>query len=298
MVKMMRTTIGKFLGWWTGAKVALILGVMGLVSGVIGYTHQHPEGFTFGQFVADYYTNISTDLVSIALTVLLIDSLERRRDEEERIARERTREQIKLERYKQNLIRQMGSKINGEACRAVEKLRGEGWLEDGSLVALQLRDANLENADLRWACLKRAQLYRANLRGANLFGADLEGAHLAGANLTMAQMGQINLLHAYLEGADLRGARKLSNAALTHAARLKGTIMPDGNRYNGCFNLRGDLNKSRKAGINPADPNAMAAWYDVSVESYLRGQEWAEAHLAQLRTRAALRESQTAEVEP
>lgn len=276
----------RFIDWWTAGKVALLLLGIGLISGVAGYISQHPDGFVLREFLADYYANVSSEMVSIAITVLIIDTLDRRRDEKERRAREHAREQMKRQRYQSELIRQMGSKINRDARRAIEALRAEGWLENGSLDMVKLPNAQLEEADLRWARLKRAQLYRATLKGANLFGADLEGIHLAGADLTGAQMGRCNLYRAYLEGVNFTGARKLSHKNLSQASRLKGAIMPDGGRYNGCYNLQSDIRRIHEAGIELDDIEAVAEWYGVSAEAYVYGQEWASLHLDRLRQQA------------
>lgn len=271
----LKRRIKAFFDWWTAGKVGLLLLALALIGGVSGYRNQHPEGFSLSQLASDFYANVSSELASIAITVLIIDTLERRRDEAERLEREQAKEQERLERQRDDLVAQLNSRLNDDACRAAEKLRALGWMEDGSLVGVQLRNANLEGADLRWANLQRAQFYRANLRGANLFGANLRYAVLTGADLREAQMGKIELEGAYLEGAKLEGARKLSMKRLAHTARLKGATMPNGERYNGCFNLKRDLMQAKKAGADLSDEASMSEWYGVSLEAYRRGQEYA-----------------------
>lgn len=275
----LRQTVDNFVGWWTAGKVAAILLVLGLVGGIAGYRNQHPGDFNLSQFIADFYANASSELASIGITVLIIDSLERRRDDAERAQREREKEEAKQERYKELLIHQLASKLNYDACQAAEQLRAAGWLQDGSLQGAHLRNANLEDADLRWANLERVQLYRANLRNANLYGANLQYAHLAGADLRGAQLGKSDLYNAFLEGVNLEGARKLGIRNLATASRLKGATMPDGGRYNGCFNLKNDLQQAEKNGVNLDDPAALAEWYGVLPDEFLSGQEWAAKNM-------------------
>ena len=84
----------------------------------------------------------------------------------------------------------------------------------------------------------------------DLFGADLRGANLDGANL---------------RGADLRGAHlyeaKVSDEEIADCNILFGATMPDGNRYDGRFNLNGDIELARKEDIDPDNAEAMARWY-------------------------------------
>jgi hypothetical protein len=150
-------------------------------------------------------------------------------------------------RQRSRLVEQMGSRRHGTAIRAVEQLRTEGWLGDGSLGEVDLHGANLEGANMVGAHLKAADLSRANLRSANLEGAwlggisrrgtrlddadlrsaNLRGALLAGASLRAADLRDADLGGAFLfnanfEGADLRGAN-------LHGARLEGARLEEAN---------------------------------------------------------------------
>lgn len=227
--------------WITVRSVGIGLLVISVITALIGYVQSHPEGFSFGAFMVDFYANVSTEAMSIAITILIIDTLNRRR--EERLMTRREREQ---------LIRQLGSGVNEVAKRAAEELRANGWLTDGTVQESDLRVANLEGAklwkadlqgvNLQWARLKHANLNGSMLVGANLtqatmtaarcIGADLGQANLfeaklyrvnfGGANLRSANLQGAHLEGAKLEGADLRGA----NVAEAHWDEL--TIMPDG----------------------------------------------------------------------
>jgi hypothetical protein len=228
----------------TAQTVAYILLAFALLTGVGGYIHQHPGEFDLSAFIADYYTNISTEFASIAITVLIIDGLNRRRDA--RTAEEGERSQ---------LMRQLGSNINDVARRAAEELRARGWLTDGTLQGADLRvahleeaklwDADLQGVNLQWAKLKKANLNGSVLAGAtltqaNLQAAKLRGADLRGANLFEAKLYRANFHDALLNQADLRGTH-LEGAYLVNAdlreARLEGAIvdeltkLPDGSAW-------------------------------------------------------------------
>ncbi|NDJ60109.1 MAG: pentapeptide repeat-containing protein [Chloroflexi bacterium] len=227
--------------WLSVQSVGLVLLTLALIVGVLGYINQHPEGFTLDTFLGDFYANISAELSSIAITVLIIDTLYRRRERQTEVRRER-----------EHLIRQLGSGVNEVAKHAAETLRAEGWLTDGSLQETDLRVANLEEAklweadlqgvNLQWAKLKKANLNRVNLVGANLVqanlqaarmrGSDLRGANLLEARLYRVQFHDANLEEANLSGAHLEGAQffnaYLGEVNVDGAFFDELTIMPDG----------------------------------------------------------------------
>jgi uncharacterized protein YjbI with pentapeptide repeats len=162
---------------------------------------------------------------------------------------------------------------NRKVLQAVEELRANGRLFDGSLMGAalcqaQLQGANLAGADLRYVDLHQADLASADLRNARLQAAkmsraSLQGADLENADLTMADLYKVNL----------REARNLGEAQLSAANDLFGCILPDGSVYDGRFNLFGDLARARWAKIDLDDPKAMADFYGVSLERYLQGQQ-------------------------
>jgi hypothetical protein len=161
----------------------------------------------------------------------------------------------------QQLIHDMGSQINTVAIHAVDELRREGWLTDGSLqgaelrrnsgiengyiTGVELRQANLQGADMNNAKLEGADLEYAQLQHADLIGSDLQSASLYGANLTHTQLIGANLQgttlwYATLQGADLEVA-KLQDAKLLFAdlkgadlreARLQGATLEGANLEN------------------------------------------------------------------
>ncbi len=200
--------------------MAIFLGVFGLLIGVGGYANQYcysdfcnflPNlGEGWARFVKDFYGNIATTLIGIAIAVFTIDRANERRAEEQ---------------LKAQLIREMGSTDNGIALRAVRELQAHGsdddnWLTDGSLKGAYLIRANLHDASLSDANLQGAILQEANLLGAFLLGADLQDASLIEADLQEANLEVPNLQEANLSGAKLQKA-KLGKANLQKASLFR-----------------------------------------------------------------------------
>jgi len=113
------------------------------------------------------------------------------------------------------------------------------------LSAANLRGANMRAAHLNWADLSAAYLRGADFHLANLGRPDLSAANLGGADLSAA---------------DLRGA-KVSAEQLADCAFLVCAKMPDGNRYDGRFNFKGDIEQVREDGVDTDDFEVMARWY-------------------------------------
>ncbi|MBC8248876.1 MAG: pentapeptide repeat-containing protein [Anaerolineales bacterium] len=195
----------RLIRWWTLLRLAgLALLALAFLIGALGYLNELGWLYlaeTPRRIIAEFYANVSVELASIAITILVVDALYQRRE---------------TEREKKRLILQMGSPDNAFALEAVRALRMHGWLCDGSLRRTDLRKANLQEASLWGANLQEAGLGGANLQeaglgGANLQGtylwdANLQGANLLGADLQRADMREANLQGAYLWGANLQGA--------------------------------------------------------------------------------------------
>jgi uncharacterized protein YjbI with pentapeptide repeats len=186
------------------------------------------------------------------------------------------------QRHKRQLIERMRSGDNADALRALFEFRAYGWLYDGTLNRADLTRAALDHADLSGGDLRRVRLNEASLCGADLRQADLERAHLFGADLSGANLAGASLRGAYLAAANLTGSG-LSDQDLVVVSGLIGAVMPDGSRYDGRFNLPGDLDPARIEVDAGNDAASMAAWYGVPVEVYDAGQEWARQHLEALR---------------
>jgi hypothetical protein len=218
--------------------------------GVLGYLNQHSGLLVPTSIVTDFYANVSAELASIAITVLVIDTLNERR---------------LVQQEKAALIFQMGSPTNSIAGEAIRMLRARGWLTDGSL----------EGANLSWANLEDAYLENANMPKVDLFRAKLKGAHLEWSNLKGARVATV--------WSDLKRARRAGDKQFAQTTNLRGATMPDGSQYDGRYNLVGDLRWARNEPRNTDDPGAMAEFYKVPLEVYLSGQTWAQQNLARLR---------------
>jgi len=179
---------------------AILFGILGAIIALLGYIYLHGWG-SLKDFTSDFYTNLATDFISIAVTVLIIDKLNKRRADLEE---------------KQRIIRQMASPSNEFALEAVRLARDNGWLQDGSLCGASLIKANLQKADLSNADLSGANLTSANLWHVSLEGANLSAANLRDANLYQAEMSYIDLSRATLFSADLTRA-DLRKAKLVRA---------------------------------------------------------------------------------
>ena len=164
----------------TVERAAQIILIIGIVC-IVGYWYPK-NWFAYG-FVQVFYAPISSSLLSISLTVLLIDRLHDQRE----------RAELKL-----RLIREMGSSDRSVAVRASREIRAYDWLLDGSLKSMDFEFANLDGANL-----ENAELSGANLKNSSLRAANLQGARLAGVQLSRCVADEVNLKGAILCGADM-----------------------------------------------------------------------------------------------
>jgi len=176
----------KFRSFFTLVRV---IGVLTIIAGIVfaiwgaSYIKENPND----TFVKDFYANTSTSLISIAITVLVIDFLVEREQET---------------RLKKRLKLRAGSKINSIAVDAVEEMRLYGWLAQGLLSGANLEGANLDNAPLAGAILKNANLFDASLENANLTKADVSDCDMYSARLNMAILPEANFNNSKLNWAD------------------------------------------------------------------------------------------------
>jgi uncharacterized protein YjbI with pentapeptide repeats len=170
------------------------------------------------------------------------------------------------------IIHKLRSMDNKRVLQAIEELRVRGWLEDGSLANVPLCHVHMQGADLLSAKLVNIDFHQADLSGADLRNADLTNSKLNRSNLTGANLSKANLSNVDMFKANLKNALNLTSEQLSQAKRLYGATMPDGNIYDGRYNLHGDLEFARWGRVNVDDPQAMADFLGVSLETYLEGQ--------------------------
>jgi uncharacterized protein YjbI with pentapeptide repeats len=221
--------------------ITLLLIIPALFLGVFGYLLQRGD-LQLGGFLADlgrsYATILAAELISIAVTLFVVDAIFRHRD---------------AEQEKRELILQLGSPVNDVSREAIRRLRIRGWLSDGSLRhaylahanlrGAELGEADLDGANLREADLRGSDLRRVLLRGANLSGALLRGADLIGADLRGSDLRVANLSETYLRDANLQAA-DCSFADLSRAdlrwAKMSGSNLSAAN-LEGANLLKADL---------------------------------------------------------
>jgi len=217
--------------------------------------------------------NIVTDLLGVALTVFIIDTMYRLRSDAE---------------HKKVLIAQLGSKNNAVATGALHELDAQGWLSDGSLQCAFLMSCNLDGNSFSGADLRRVTFSFASLRDTTWFEADLQGAFLDHADLSNATLSmhavgphftEGDLTGATLTNANLSGA-KVRHEQLCRARSIWNAKMPDGQLYDGRYNLPNDIELFLKSARNPNNPQEWADFYGVSLARYLEGQAWAQANLS------------------
>lgn len=153
-----------------------------------------------------------------------------------------------------------------------------GAVLDGTFNLLTLANTDLAGARLEGSFVA-ADLSGVNLAGAWLDGAfadlDLRNAQLAGAtlkgSLVRADLRGTNLQDVVLDPlldlsfVDFRNTRGLDEQRLRAVQRLRGAILPDGQRYEGEFELPGDQADAAAQGIDLADSAARAAFYAAQV---------------------------------
>lgn len=183
-----------------------------------------------------YFTNVYTEVLSIFVTVFILDRLAQRREDRNR--------EIDL---KEQLVRDASSLVNDVALNAVHQIRKRGWLVGDKGI---LRGENLANADLHGARLQRANLQTAKLDFANLRRVNFNDANLVHADMVRSDIGEAtlretdfqgaNLSYANIVGATLVGAN-LNNATCLQSnlqgahlweANLEGTYLKGANLQN------------------------------------------------------------------
>ena len=207
---------------------SLLLIVIAIVTIVIGYSVVHSSeavGFIFNVF-NDFYANVSSELISIVITVLVLDRLNERRQNAQELRR---------------LTALMNSDENMITKIAVAELRARGWLENNSLKGSHFHEANLKKARLESVVMERCSFFRSNMEGAILSKSNFNQSHFTLTNLRRASMSDTNFQDSSLANADLAfstivgcNLRKtnlagvnLKNAVLLDCQFDEGTILPD-----------------------------------------------------------------------
>ncbi len=176
--------------------------------------------------------------------------------------------------------------IDDEQLLAAKELM-DAILPDGTRVLLFDRDYNSNDrfpTELKFAHfsgnfatvdLSSAQLFGAYLAGhfdnTTFIQADLRHAKISGqftdAQFRQADFAGASLAGVYLIGADLSDAKNLTDEQLSHANALFGTRLPDGQYYDGRFELAGDIAQAQTFGFDPNDKAHMCKYYNLGKPS-------------------------------
>lgn len=152
----------------------------------------------FAEKQFDYLMSLFTNVLSIFVTVFILDELNRWR-------------QHKQEQNR--LIREFGGQSNETAKRAIDELREQ-----------------------EWATGEKSLLQARNFRYSNWLGLDLWNVNLRGALLRHSNMAHTVLWHTDLRGADLRGAN-LEHAKMAEVILDPDTVLPDGTHWTEAVDL-------------------------------------------------------------
>ena len=237
---------------WSWEKVSglnrfgFILAAIAIIIGVLGYLNQHHNmlpGLT--DIFGDFYANVSSELISIVITVLVLEGFYERRQNAQELSR---------------LKAMLGSDENFVTKIAVAELKLRGWLYDKSLEGTDLSSADLSRLYLMKASLPETRLGEANLSNAKMSRANLSNATLRKVNLSGASLTKVNLSGAFLAAGNLSGA-KLYKANLSEAylrqVNLSSALLSVTNLSRA--NLRGanllgaELSKANLSGANMRD---------------------------------------------
>jgi uncharacterized protein YjbI with pentapeptide repeats len=184
--------IADVLGFLIGISVAALI-----ISAIANFLS---TDVNWADWVEGISQNFATEIIGAIATYALFDLIIGRRNEQRR------------------LINEMRSSDVATAMTALEQIRSNGGLFDGSLNSTDLRGLQLPASDM-----KNAQFQGSNLDNANLSKADLSKAVLEGVSLHDADLSGANFWLANLQGADLQDAN-LSEADL-RLADVQGAIL-------------------------------------------------------------------------
>lgn len=223
----------------------------------------------------ELWPNIIPELLSIAVTVFIIDTLYQKRSDDE---------------TKKILVGKMGSNKNDVATEAWMEIKARGWGFDGTLEGKFLLSANLDGNSFTGAAMRKIVLSFSSLRDTSWIETDLEGASLdhtdlSGATLSSYPDGRFipeaNLTDVSFFNSDLTGAR-VRPEQLVKARSLSHAIMPDGSKYDGRYRSPEDVERIEKVirnlGGDVQSPVEIAQLYGVPVKVYVAGQLWANQH--------------------
>jgi hypothetical protein len=192
--------------------------------------------------VVNFLGSIGTGLISAAIFLVMVDRVlesKRARDEQEEV----------MSRDAERLIERL--RVGGDVSTvALSDLKTSGALYSGIL-----SDKNLTNLDLAGR-----ELNGMRSGGSDFSGTDLRSCSLVGAILRGARLSGTRLNGADLSWADLEGAI-LDDDSLRSAGSLWRCTLPNGQKYDGTWDLAGDLAAAQKYGVDLNSSTERAEFY-------------------------------------
>lgn len=178
-----------------------------------------------------------------------------------------------------DLIGKLRSSNRFTVLQALDELRMRGKLSDDTLSWACLKYAKFQGANLSYTHLQNADLEKTDFQKANLSSANLKNARLVRANMQSTNLNNVSFEGANLLGANLLEAENCSYNQLALAGKLRWSILPEGQLYDGRLNLPGDFADAIVLHVDLSDPEEIAAFYGISVEEFVNGQEWYQANM-------------------
>lgn len=221
------------------SKILFVLGVVALI--VLGH---HLYGG--GEYAMSLLVESISTLTGIGITVFILDTLAKKRERKALLER---------------LIAQMRSASVDFALHAVDELRYNGWINNGTLsrhsrfygsnilpTVASLWSLNTPGADYTGANFEEIQIVDSNLSGANFTVAnlkgvifarcDLSGANFSSANLEDCYFNEVDLRRANFRGADLHSAEGFFNVGYkSRIAHLEQVDFSDADLSNVSFSF-------------------------------------------------------------
>ncbi|MFJ5306796.1 pentapeptide repeat-containing protein [Streptomyces sp. NPDC088350] len=192
--------------------------------------------------IVDFLGSVGTGLISAAIFLVMVDRvLESKRVRDE--------QQEAVSRDAERLIERL--RLGGEVSTvALADLKTSGVLYNGILDGRNLTNLDFTSRDL------------TNIRcsSGDFSGADLRGCVLVGAILRRSRFNGSRLNGVDLSWADLEGAI-LDEESLRTAGSLWRCTLPGGARYDGRWNLPGDMAAAQKYGVDLNSVSERAEFY-------------------------------------
>lgn len=159
-----------------------------------------------------FETNLYTELLSIGVTILVLNWFADRRARNQR---------------KQELLLQLSSPSNDFALEASRQLDQLGWLEDGTLSGTEFSGGNLKGAKFLAADLSRTWWIGAHFEKASLSETKFNEASFTFCFFNDTDCWRVDFENAVIASCVFRGAN-LIDANMCGARFDEGTILPDG----------------------------------------------------------------------